>query len=124
MQLMTEGSDEGREPGLGWIKGRVEAFLFPKNSMLRVPHMGWNVISIKKESSLTRDFLPEMRFYFVHSYHVVCTDLNDVLLTTDYGGEITAAISKGNILGTQFHPEKSHRFGMLVLKNFMEMDHA
>jgi len=124
MQLMTEGSEEGLEPGLGWINGMVKAFRFPKNETLRVPHMGWNIVSIKKKSEITRNFLQEMRFYFVHSYHVVCKEIDDILLTTDYGGEITAAILKDNIVGTQFHPEKSHRFGMLVLKNFMEMDHA
>ena len=124
MQLMTEGSDEGFEPGLGWMEGRAVAFRFPERTALRIPHMGWNIVSVKKNMFLTNNFLPEMRFYFVHSYHVVCKNKSDVLLSADYGGEITAAVAKDNIMGTQFHPEKSHRFGMLVLKNFMEIPHA
>lgn len=122
MQLLTGSSEEGREPGLGWIPGRALRFAFaPDQERLKIPHMGWNNVTVRAESPLIRNFLPEMRFYFVHSYHVVCDDPADVLLSAEYGGTITAAVSRGNIMGTQFHPEKSHKFGMILLKNFAEM---
>jgi len=118
MQLMAEGSEEGSEPGLGWIGGR--AVKFAAAGGLRIPHMGWNSVRIVNDCALSRGFLPEMRFYFVHSYHVVCDDRRDVFLSAEYGGEIVAAVRRGNIMGTQFHPEKSHSFGMIVLRNFAE----
>jgi len=122
MQLLSEGSEEGVEPGLGWIPGKAIKFRFSEdNRSLKVPHMGWNDVSVVGQSDLTKGFLPEMRFYFVHSYHVVCTYPEDVLMTVDYGGPVTAAVRRGNVMGTQFHPEKSHKFGMLLLKNFAEL---
>ena len=122
MQLLAETSEEGNEPGLGWIRGHAIRFRFEGEDVrLKVPHMGWNEVSVKRECALSRNFFAEMRFYFVHSYHVVCDNPDDVFLTADYGGEITAAVRRGNVMGTQFHPEKSHKFGMIVLKNFAEM---
>jgi imidazole glycerol-phosphate synthase subunit HisH len=122
MQLLADSSEEGREPGLGWIPGRAVRFSFPGGGTgLKVPHMGWNTVSARRDDPLAAGFLPEMRFYFVHSYHVICDDPEDVLLTTEYGGPVTAATRRGNIMGTQFHPEKSHKFGMIVLKNFAEI---
>jgi glutamine amidotransferase len=123
MQLLSDGSEEGIEPGLGWVPGKAIKFRFESgHSALKVPHMGWNDVCVNDEShALVKGFLPEMRFYFVHSYHVVCTNPKDVLMTVDFGGPVVAAVSRGNIMGTQFHPEKSHKFGMLLLKNFAEM---
>jgi glutamine amidotransferase len=121
MQLMTEGSEEGRLPGLGWVPGRATRFSPGPGETIKVPHMGWNVCTEVKRSSVL-DFLEgESRFYFVHSYHVRCRDRKDALLTTRYGSvAFDAAFERGNILGFQFHPEKSHRFGMAILKGFIE----
>lgn len=122
MQLLSDGSEEGIEPGLGWVPGKAIKFRFESgHSALKVPHMGWNDVRVNDESqALVKGFLSEMRFYFVHSYHVVCDNPKDVLMTVDFGGPVVAAVSRGNIMGTQFHPEKSHKFGMLLLKNFAE----
>ena len=122
MQLLCDGSEEGKDPGLGWIPGFARKFKFnSENKSLKIPHMGWNNVQITGNSELFKDFLPEMRFYFVHSYHVVCDNPENILLTVDYGGFLAAAIKKDNIFGTQFHPEKSHKFGMQLLKNFAEL---
>jgi len=118
MQLMTKRSDEGALPGLGWLD--AETVRFPNDS-LRVPHMGWNTVRIRGEPSIFKDMGEEPRFYFVHSYHLVCKDEGDVLATTHYGYDFVSSVRKGNIYGTQFHPEKSHRFGMRLLKNFSEL---
>jgi imidazole glycerol-phosphate synthase subunit HisH len=122
MQLLADSSEEGRERGLGWIPGRAVRFSFAEGAAgLKVPHMGWNTVAARHDDPLLSGFLPEMRFYFVHSYHVACDHPEDVLLTTEYGGTVTAATRRGNVMGTQFHPEKSHKFGMIVLKNFAEI---
>lgn len=121
MQLMSEGSDEGTEPGLSWIKGRFKRFQFTNGeaAKLKIPHMGWNFLNVKKPSGLL-DGLPENpRFYFVHSYHFLPGNADDVLTTTEYGYEFGSAFQSGNICGVQFHPEKSHRFGMKLLDNFV-----
>lgn len=121
MQLLTRGSEEGTEPGLGWIQGDTVRFRFdPREAGLRVPHMGWNVVEPTREAHLF-DGLEEPRFYFVHSYHVVCDDAQDVIGWTPYGYPFASAVRRGNVWGTQFHPEKSHRFGMRLLTNFVEM---
>lgn len=116
-QLLFERSEEGVLPGLGWIDGEVRKFRF-KDNALKVPHMGWNTIAIKKDDCLFNGAEGELRFYFVHSYHFVCSD--NVLAITDYGYEFPSVVRKGNIVGVQFHPEKSHKFGMQLLKNFIE----
>ena len=120
MQLMAKRSEEGRQPGLGWLDAEVVKFRFPEGSGLKIPHMGWNTLSIQRENPLIR---PEerQRFYFVHSYHVVCTNEPDVTATCGYGYDFVAAFAHNNIFGAQFHPEKSHRFGMAVMRNFLEM---
>ena len=120
MQLLAEGSQEGNLPGLGWINGYVKKFT---NSYdLKVPHMGWNNISIKKESKLfTNSFDEDRRFYFVHSYHFDCENEDDVLCTSNYGIEFTSAVQKKNIYATQFHPEKSHRFGLDLFNSFLSL---
>ena len=117
MQLLTEGSAEGEISGLGLVPGK--ASLFPSQQGLKVPHMGWNNVYPKKNSFLLRDLPADARFYFVHSYYVTCSDDEDVLLTTSYGNEFVSSFQRGNILGCQFHPEKSHRFGMQLFNNFV-----
>ncbi len=120
MQLMTKGSEEGQLPGLGWLDAEVVKFRFPEGSLLKIPHMGWNTLSIRRENPLIRRE-ERQRFYFVHSYHVVCENKRDITATCDYGYDFVAAFAHNNIFGAQFHPEKSHRFGMAVMRNFLEM---
>lgn len=122
MQLFTERSEEGSLQGLGWISGYSKKFDFTgSNFNYKIPHMGWNDIKIQKESQLFDSLSEEPRFYFVHSYYVVCNNGSDILATTEYGYEFTSAVARDNIYGTQFHPEKSHRYGMKVLENFVEL---
>lgn len=121
MQLLTHGSEEGVLPGLGWIPARTLKFRFPEGSKLKIPHMGWNYVFPKRESALTKDLPAEPRFYFVHSYYVQCDDEQDVLMTTPYGGDFHSIVQKGNVYGAQFHPEKSHKYGMKLLSNFASL---
>lgn len=120
-QMLTMGSEEGNEPGLGWIDGECKRF-DPKKmeERLPVPHMGWAEVTERKGSSLLADLPEEPRYYFTHSYHIVCNDPADELLTARYGYDFTAAVQHKNIVGTQFHPEKSHKFGMRLLANFVQ----
>jgi len=120
MQLMGKVSEEGELPGLGWFDAECVRFRFDASSNLKIPHMGWNTINIQKEGTLFKDMPEEPRFYFVHSYHVVSHNPDDALATTDYGYPFVSAIQRGNIMAAQFHPEKSHKFGMRVYKNFVE----
>ncbi|MEQ9168059.1 MAG: imidazole glycerol phosphate synthase subunit HisH [Fulvivirga sp.] len=121
MQILMNSSEEGKEPGLGWVEGKVKRFRFDANSdRLKVPHMGWNVVQPKDESAVLFGSMKEPRFYFVHSYYVTCDNQNHILSTTTHGVEFTSSVRKGHIYGTQFHPEKSHKFGMQLFKNFME----
>lgn len=117
MQLLLEGSDEGSLPGLALVPGRVRRFDVPG---MRVPHMGWNTVRPVRPSVLFDVDESEQRFYFVHSYYVECSDPGDVAGETNYGRPFTSAIECGRVLGTQFHPEKSHRFGMALMKRFVE----
>ena len=119
MQLMTRSSDEGQRKGLGWIDARALR-LRPTDAALKVPHMGWNRVTPVRHSPLTDALPDEPRFYFVHSYHVCCHDEGDVLLTTPYGEVFHSAFQHDNVAGVQFHPEKSHKFGMALLRNFAE----
>jgi imidazole glycerol-phosphate synthase subunit HisH len=118
MQLMTKSSEEGKLPGLGWIDARTVRFRHDASTDLKVPHMGWNTVTVRKDSVLFRDMFPEPRFYFVHSYHADCRDAADVLTTTHYGYDFTSAFQQDNITGVQYHPEKSHKFGMKLLSNW------
>jgi glutamine amidotransferase len=118
MQLMTRRSEEGAEPGLGWID--AECLRFTAAPGLRVPHMGWNVARAARDSALLSGLDAEPRYYFVHSYRVQCAERSDVLLTSHYGVDFDAAFERENLRGVQFHPEKSHRFGMALLRNFVE----
>jgi glutamine amidotransferase len=123
MQLLFDASEEGELPGLGLIPGRVIRF-GSGAPQLKVPHMGWNEVDVRKNNDLIPLCVAEQerqRFYFVHSYHAVCRDSNDVLATVDYGGDVTAAVSRGRVYGTQFHPEKSHSFGMSLMKRFVNL---
>lgn len=121
MQMMCRSSEEGKLHGLGWIAGDVRRFQFPENSALKAPHMGWNTVSAAKPNPLIDPDGGEQRFYFVHSYFVVCDDASDVLATADHGVEFVAAFQHENVFGVQFHPEKSHRFGMALIENFLKL---
>ncbi len=116
MQLLTMSSEEGRLPGLGWVAATTKRF--PPDQNLKVPHMGWNLVSKASYSVLTESFTDEYRFYFVHSYYVRVEDTKDSILKTTYGIEFDSAIQRDNIYGVQFHPEKSHKFGMKLLEVF------
>lgn len=118
MQVLTKRSDEGSESGLGWIDAETLKF---RNSTgtLRIPHMGWNTLTTRKTSPLLEGLNDNSRFYFVHSYYVQCNNENDILATTDYGITFTSVLQHENIYGVQFHPEKSHKFGVQLLKNFL-----
>ena len=121
MQLLTERSEEGRRPGLGWIEGETIRFrIEQKRHGLKVPHMGWNTVAVRRAGGLFKELDAEARFYFVHSYHVVCRHDEDIAATTNHEYDFTSAAEHGHIWATQFHPEKSHRFGMQVLRNFVE----
>ena len=121
MQLMTNSSEEGDMNGFGWINAKTVKFKFKDNS-IKVPHMGWNTVNLSKESRIFANMEnQENRFYFVHSYFVECNNREDILTTTKYGDkEFVSSFERENIIGVQFHPEKSHKFGMQLLKNFLE----
>lgn len=119
MQLLTRSSDEGKLPGLGWLNASTRRFA--PTAGLKVPHMGWNTVAPTRPHPLLEDLLEDARFYFVHSYYVQVDDPRDALLKTTHGVQFDAAISNGNIHGAQFHPEKSHRYGMRLLANFAKL---
>lgn len=119
MQLFTSESEEGKMKGLGWINGKTVKFSFQDKKKYKVPHMGWNTVKQIKKSNLLNNLETDSRFYFAHSYFLKCEDYTDVILTTNYGIEFTSAIQRDNIFGVQFHPEKSHKFGLNLLKNFV-----
>ena len=121
MQVMAKSSTEGTRPGLGWVDAEVIRFDFPEEERLPVPHMGWEVVTPTRKSPLFDQDGPEPRFYFSHAFHLVCHDPADVAATTTYGYEFAAAIHRDNIVGTQFHPEKSHVFGLDVYRRFIEL---
>jgi glutamine amidotransferase len=120
MQLMTRASEEGRLPGLGWVEGETRRFKFAQDAVqLRVPHMGWNDVVFRTDSPLAVDMPKDPRFYFVHSYHAVLADDNRAALChTTYGYGFASGFSVGNVHGVQFHPEKSHKYGLQLLRNF------
>jgi imidazole glycerol-phosphate synthase subunit HisH len=122
LQLMTRGSEEGRLAGLGWFDAETVRYKFgAEQAHLKVPHMGWNTIEIRKHHPLLSNLDVGSRFYFVHSFYVRCHHPDSVLAETDYGGYFHSIVGKDNIVGAQFHPEKSHRYGMRLLKNFAEL---
>jgi glutamine amidotransferase len=120
LQLMTNNSEEGILDGLGWIDANTQKFQLNSNQF-KIPHMGWNEVKIEKKSKLFEGMEEEdNRFYFVHSYHLMCSTKDDILVSTHYGYDFTCGVKRSNILGVQFHPEKSHKFGMQLLRNFSQ----
>ena len=120
MQLLTNSSEEGSLAGLGWIDAKTMSFKNRIDKKYRIPHMGWNIVNKSNVSLLTNGFeeFDETRFYFVHSYFVKVENEKNSILKTSYGVEFDSAIQKDNIYGAQFHPEKSHKFGMKFFENF------
>jgi len=122
MQMMARSSEEGSEPGLGWIDAEVKRFEFTTNNhRLMLPHMGWNDIVSSRFSALLNGLENEAQFYFLHSYYFAPGKEADVIATADYGGTFACGVQAGNCYGVQFHPEKSHGWGMQLLKNFAEV---
>ena len=122
LQVMGYGSDEGNLPGLGWIPGQVKKFDETKIELKpKLPHMGWNVINDTRNHNLFKGIDNDFGFYFVHSFYFECEKEENILATSNYGGEFTSSIYANHIFGTQFHPEKSHGNGIQLLKNFAEL---
>ena len=124
MQLMADrGLEHGSHEGLGWIEGVVRP-LAPLKSELKIPHMGWNVFETTPASShpVLSNFVGPTHAYFVHSYSIHCRNETDVLATSDYGGQFPAVVGRENMIGTQFHPEKSQTAGLKLLHNFLRWD--
>ncbi len=120
MQLLTNFSEEGNCAGLGWIDATTRYFSFSDHKY-KVPHIGWNSITIQKESKLLNGIPNDSHFYFVHSYFVECSNAEDILTTSDYCISFTSAIEKENIYAVQFHPEKSHDAGLQLISNFLQL---
>lgn len=118
-QLMTNSSEEGREKGLGWFN--AEVVKFDSRLGIRIPHMGWNNVVSKKHTPLNENFVEELKYYFVHSYFIKSNEEQDVLFKTTYGEEFVSALNKNNIYAVQFHPEKSHKFGLNLFQNFVKL---
>lgn len=116
MQLLLDSSEEGKIPGLGLIPGT--SLRFAEETGVRVPHMGWNIVDATRQDPLVAELPAESRFYFVHSYRVVPEDDAHVLGITNYGVPFASMIRSGNVMGAQYHPEKSHAFGKQILRNF------
>ena len=119
MQLMTNHSEEGNVDGLGWINGETKRFNF-ESKKIKIPHMGWNQVEVAKESVMAKRIDGDNSFYFVHSYYVACNDEKDILFKSNYHHSFVSGFEKNNIVGVQFHPEKSHQYGMQLIKNFIE----
>lgn len=122
MQMLANGSDEGKLPGLGWVNGVVKKFNIsnlPQGILL--PHMGWNDVKPLVSGGLFKGLEQDARFYFLHSYYFDCHHRENILAEAEYGLGFSCAVSHRNIYGVQFHPEKSHHFGSQLLKNFAEL---
>jgi glutamine amidotransferase len=119
MQLLSRHSEEGDAEGLGWIDARTVRFRPEPGSDLKVPHMGWNAVEVANDDPLLAGLPEEPRFYFVHTYYVDAANPADVMLTTTHGRAFCSGVRHGNIRGTQFHPEKSHRYGLTLIRNFV-----
>ena len=121
-QLFTRRSEEGRINGLGWFDAETVKFDFGNNPQnLKIPHMGWSDVTFNPSSRLFTDMYSEPRFYFVHAYHLKTIHKQEIVATSVYGHEFCSGMERDNIVGVQFHPEKSHKFGMRILKNFVEL---
>lgn len=121
MQLMANESEEGKSKGLGWLDATVKKFIIKDKLNFKVPQMGWNTISINKDSLLMNNITDLSEYYFIHSYYMNCADKEDILNKTTYESEFVSAIQKDNIFGVQYHPEKSHDSGLQLLKNFINL---
>ena len=122
MQLLFEGSAEGVETGLGWIKGEIVPFAQAEmHPPLPVPHMGWNFVSERRPHAILAGLGADPRFYFAHSYYATGHSIGDVVGETEYGLAFPSVVSRENVVGAQFHPEKSHRFGLQLFRNFLEL---
>lgn len=120
MQLMANSSEEGSLSGLAWVPGKAVKFSFD-TTLFKVPHMGWNDVTIRKDTNLIDpSFADDLRYYFVHAYYMKMEEQADEMLSCDYGGDFTCGFERGNLLGVQFHPEKSHKYGLHLIKNFLE----
>lgn len=121
MQMMCKNSEEGSLKGLGWFEAEVKKFDAEKFKEVRIPHMGWNTVDVIKQNKLIELTIEEIRFYFVHSFYVACKNQADIIGYTLHGNDFVSVMNTGNVWGVQFHPEKSHRFGMTLMKNFINM---
>ena len=122
MQMLASDSEEGELPGLGWVDGHVRRISIDQaDRPIRVPHMGWNTVTPVQETQLTADIGVDANFYFLHSYYFDCSQDSHVLARTEYGGSFPCAVGSRNIFGVQFHPEKSHRWGVQLLANFARL---
>jgi imidazole glycerol-phosphate synthase subunit HisH len=121
MQLLANSSEEGDMAGLALIPGVVRKLRSMENEGLKIPHMGWNYAKLIRDHPIGRGLQGDARFYFVHSYYFECESMDDSLFRTIHGYEFTSGIQRGNIIGVQFHPEKSHRFGMQIISNFINL---
>lgn len=122
MQILAQGSDEGNLPGLGWIPGRVRAFrTAPGAAEMPLPHMGWNDVQPAASHSLFEGMEDDARFYFLHSFYFECAQSQHAIASASYGLNFSCAVQSDNVYGVQFHPEKSHHFGVNLLKNFAEL---
>lgn len=120
-QLMTNSSEEGVKRGLGWFNAEVKKFEFSNNNELKVPNMGWNYVETIKKNALTNNLYPQSKFYFVHSYYMSSFNSEDVMFKTNYGFDFVSGLQKDNIYAVQFHPEKSHKFGLKLMQNFINI---
>lgn len=122
MQILARRSDEGKLPGLGWVEGEVRKFDVTRfTHKTHLPHMGWNDVTPLKGDGLFKNLHSGSRFYFLHSYYFLPSSTEHVLAETDYNGSYASAVRSGNVFGVQFHPEKSHKWGIQLLKNFAEL---
>lgn len=119
--LFEEGHEHGVHRGLGWLKGKVVSLVMGHDTQRKIPHMGWNDLHIAKPHPLMAGISEGAHAYFVHSYYAAAGDAADLIATTDYGQSVTAVVAKGNIMGTQFHPEKSQVTGLALLGNFLKL---
>lgn len=122
MQLLSLGSEEGSMEGLGWVKASFKKFAFDSSKNIKVPHMGWNIVRPQTKSELFPDCEQPKRFYFVHSFYAVMENEFEAIAHTNYGLTFVSAFKKNNIFGVQFHPEKSHKYGLELMRNFLAIN--